>query len=176
MPRKFFRRVSIRYPRNRPPAYLRPFRELLKHHAYFAVSRRSVTGALWIGLFIGFLPIPGQVAIAVLAALLMGVNLPIAAIGVWVSNPVTFFPIFYFEYRLGALILDIPVRQVNIEMSWHWLTTGLLSIWKPLLLGSLVTATVVASAAYIFVNLLWRRSTIARYRRRRLHVGRRPRS
>ncbi len=168
MPRKFFRRVSMRYPRNNAHAFLGPFQRLLHHPLYFAANRRSVTGALWVGLFIGLMPIPGQTVVAIVAALILRVNLPVAAVAVWVSNPVTFFPIFYFEYRLGAMMLDLPVEHVNFELSWPWLTHGLVQIWKPLLLGSFVSAVAGATIAYFLVNLLWRKSTIRRYKRRRL--------
>jgi len=171
MPRKFFRRVSRRYPRNQPHAFLGPFRNLLHHPLYFAANRRSVTGGLWVGLFIGLLPLPGHIILAVVWALILRVNLPVAAVSVWVSNPLTFLPICYFEYRLGAMILQVPVRNIHIELAWRWLTHGLIEIWKPFLLGAFVSATVGATLAYVAVNLLWRQSTISRYRKRRKPSG-----
>ncbi len=176
MPRKFFRRVSMQYPRNNAHAYLGRFQKLLHHPMYFSANRRSVTGGLWIGLFVGLMPIPGQIITAVISALVLRVNLPIAAIAVWISNPLTFLPIFYFEYRLGAMILDVPVQDISIELSWHWFSTGLMHIWKPFLLGAFVSATVGATLAYVALNVLWRQSTIARYKRRRTKMEKEPRT
>ena len=168
MPRRFFRRVSAGYQLNHvdQPWYLRPFRALLAHPMYFHVNRRSVAGACWLGLFIGLLPFPGQTVAALLLALLLRVNLPIAGVTVWVSNPVTLVPIFYTEYRLGALILDLPLEEFQIEMTWHWVTHDLLAFWKPLLLGSLIAATVISSLAYVTVSVMWRLMVAYRYKRR----------
>ncbi|MEE8307405.1 MAG: DUF2062 domain-containing protein [Gammaproteobacteria bacterium] len=96
MPRRFFTNVSTRFKKKREhPWYLKPFDYVLAHPVYFSTTRRAVGGALWIGLFVGLLPIPGQTLVAVLAALWMRVNMPVAVITIWVSNPVTFVPIFY---------------------------------------------------------------------------------
>ncbi|MDH3512198.1 MAG: DUF2062 domain-containing protein, partial [Gammaproteobacteria bacterium] len=94
MPRRFFRRVSNGYLRNDRPWYLKPFDALIAHPAYFAPSRRSIAGAIWTGIFVALLPLPGQTVIALLAALVLRVNLPVAAIATWITNPVTIVPIF----------------------------------------------------------------------------------
>ena len=54
------------------------------------------------GLFIAFMPIPGHMIVAIMAALLLRVNIPVAAMAVWVTNPLTVVPIFYLAYRLGV--------------------------------------------------------------------------
>ncbi len=61
---------------------------------------------------IGLLPIPGQTILAVLGALLLRVNLPVAAISVWITNPITFAPIFYLAYKIGAALLDLPIEAI----------------------------------------------------------------
>ena len=170
MPRRFFRQVSDNYrPKGEQPWYLRPFQALLAHPTFFSVSRRSVCGALWVGLFIGLLPLPGQTIIAPLLALLLRVNLPVAIVSVWVTNPLTMLPIFYFEYQLGCLILDLPlqVQPLDINLSWDWLARELQDKWRPLLLGSFITATLTASIAYVTVSVVWRTLVTIRYRKRR---------
>lgn len=139
---------------------------MLAHPTFLAVSRRSVAGAIWVGLFVALLPLPGQTVVALLAALLLRVNVPLAAITTWVTNPVTIGPIFYWEYTLGRLLLDIPPSGFSIELSWNWVTSGFLAIWKPLLLGCFITATVVASIAFVTVSVTWRLIVAARYRGR----------
>lgn len=168
MPRQFFRRISVGYLRKRDyPWYLKPFRALLRHPTFFSVSRRSVAGALWVGLFIALLPLPGQTIVAPLLALLLRVNLPISVVAVWLTNPLTMVPIFWSEYRLGALILDRPVEAISLDISWDWFSSGVAASWQPLLLGAVVSATVVASTAYVLVSVIWRWLVAARYRRRR---------
>jgi uncharacterized protein (DUF2062 family) len=169
MPRRLFRRVSGGYLRNEHPWVLHPFRTMISHPTFFAVSRRSVAGAIWIGVFVALLPVPGQTVIALLVALLLRVNLPIAAIATWITNPLTIVPFFYWEYRLGSLILDVPVGQFEIELSWEWVTTGFLVVWKPLLLGSFISATIVASLTYVAISVAWRWFVAYRYRRRHIN-------
>lgn len=166
MPRRFFRRVSRSYLRKERPWYLKPFDALFAHPTFFSVSRRSIAGAIWIGLFIGFLPIPGQTVLGILAALLLRVNVPIAAVTTWVTNPVTMGPIFFSTYSLGRMILGIPPQAFRIELSWDWVTTNFVAIGKPLLLGSFISATIVASTGYVLVSVLWRLMVAARFRRR----------
>ena len=131
MPRRFFRRISAEFPReDKYPWYLKPFQVLLRHPTFFAVSRRSVAGAVWLGLFIALLPIPAQTIVAPLAAILFRVNLPIAFAAVWITNPVTWVPVYFFEYRLGSLILDLPPQPFDIELSWRWVLDDLLSVFN----------------------------------------------
>jgi len=168
MPRRFFRRVSGGYLRKKQPWFLHPFATLLAHPTFLSVSRRSVAGAVWIGLFIALLPLPGQTVIALLAALLLRVNVPIAVITTWVTNPITMGPVFYWEYTLGRMILDLPQRSFVVELSWNWVTSGLVAIWKPLLLGCFISATIVASIGYLTVSITWRLIVAARYRNRHI--------
>jgi uncharacterized protein (DUF2062 family) len=169
MPRRFFRRVSGGYLRNERPWFLKPFQAILSHPTFFSVSRRSVAGAIWIGVFIAMLPLPGQTLIALALALLLRVNLPIAGLATWVTNPVTMGPIFFYEYNLGALMLDIPSEDFDIELSWEWVTSGFISIWKPLLLGSLISATIISAVSYIVVSATWRLVIAYRYKRRHIN-------
>jgi uncharacterized protein (DUF2062 family) len=167
MPRKFFTKVSRRFRMKKEhPWYLRPFNYVLTHPVYFSATRRTVGGGLSLGLMIGLLPIPGQTILAVLGALLLRVNLPVAAIAVWVTNPVTFVPIFYLAYKIGAAFLDLPIEAVPAEISWAWLTEGIALRWKPLFVGSLVMAVSVASTTYVLFSAVWHISTVYRYRRR----------
>ena len=172
MPRRFFRRVSRQYLRNERPWYLRPFDALLAHPTFFSISRRSIAGAIWIGIFVGLMPLPGQTLIALLAAMLFRVNLPVAGIATWVTNPITMVPFFYWEHRLGTLILDLPIEQIDIDLSLDWVTSGFLTIWKPLLLGAFISATIVASLTYVLTSVTWRLIVAYRYKRRHIN-GRR---
>ena len=171
MPRRFFSKVSRQYrvknENGDHPWYLKPFDYALAHPAYFAANRRSISSALWLGLFIGLLPIPGQTPLALLGAIALRVNVPLAAIAVWISNPVTFVPIFYLAYRLGATLLNIPPEPWPDQISWEWLTSEMAVRWKPLFYGSFIVATSVSSTVYVAVNFIWQVMTRNRYRTRR---------
>jgi len=167
MPRRFFTRFSKRYRmKKNHPWFLRPFDYVLSHPVYFSASRRGVGGGLWLGLFVGLLPIPGQTILAVLGALLLRVNLPVAAIAIWISNPITFVPIFYLAYKIGATILGLPIEAIPTEPSWDWVTEEIALRWKPLIYGSLIMAVSVASTVYLIFSVVWHVLTVYRYRRR----------
>jgi uncharacterized protein (DUF2062 family) len=168
MPRRYLRRISRQFRRNEAPWYLRPFGAVLGHPKYFAVNRRSVAVALAIGVFISMLPIPGHTPLAVIVALIAGVNLGVAALGAWFNSPLTLVAVFYFEYRLGAWLLGMPTRPWPDEVSFAWLQGELAALWKPLFLGALLTATAATAVVYFATNLLWRRSAARRLRQRRL--------
>lgn len=167
MPRRFFSRLSRRYdPKKKYPWYLRPFEFLLTHPVYFSAGRRAVSGGIALGLFIGLLPIPAQTLLAIFCALLLRVNLPLAALSVWISNPLTFVPLFYFAYRIGAVLLDMPADAIPPEANLTWIGAEIALIWRPLLYGSLLIATSAASIAYLSISATWHIVTLRRYRQR----------
>ena len=86
-----------------------PLTYVMNHPVYFSVSRRSISRGVWIGVFVAFIPIPMQMGVAAALALLARVNIPVAVLVVWVTNPLTMWPLFYLAYRLGAAILHIPI-------------------------------------------------------------------
>jgi uncharacterized protein len=83
---------------------------------------------LALGIFVGLLPIMGvQMATVTLIALPLRANLKAANAAVWISNPFTFIPMYYFNYRLGLRFFSgrevawSEFRQVMIDASnWHW--------------------------------------------------------
>jgi len=170
MPRQFFTRLSRRFSQNRQhPWYLKPFKYLLAHPVYFSASRRSVSGSIALGLFVGLFPLPAQTAIALMGALLLRVNLPLAAVSVWVTNPITFGPIFYLEYRIGAALLNIPTVAITDIRDFTTRSEVLAASWQPLFYGATVVAIGVAATAYLAISAAWHFSTVQRYRRRHKH-------
>lgn len=148
---------------------MRPFDAMLAHPTFFSVSRRSVAGAIWIGVFIALMPLPGQTLLALLAAMALRVNLPVAGITTWITNPITMVPFFYWEYGLGTLILELPIEDFDIDLSLDWVTSGFLTIWKPLLLGAFISATIIASLTYVITSVTWRLIVAYRYKRRHIN-------
>jgi len=117
-------------------------------------------------LFIAFLPTPGHTLMAVLIALAFRVNIPVAALSTWVSNPLTMAPMYYFAYRLGRYLLNTPLREFQFEMSWEWVTHTFVTIWQPMLLGCFILGMVASVIGYIVLDLFWR-SSIADYKTRK---------
>ncbi len=168
MPRKFFRRLSAPYRGNQRDAawYLRPFRALLSHPVYFSINRRSITGGLALGLFIGVLPFLGHTPVVVVAALLLRVNLPVAVLSTWIANPLTYGLIFYGEYLLGSFLMKMPPAALTMDLPWKDLIAALAKTWRPLWLGAAVVGLLLAGTAYLLSNAAWRLTTQQRLRRR----------
>jgi len=167
MPREFLRKYLPSPQALRAHSALRPLGKLLNNPEIWHFHRRSVAGAAFIGLFCAFLPVPFQMLVAGALALLWRCNLPIAVVLVWITNPVTIPPIFFFTYKLGAWLLDTHLTVDSIDLSLAWLTAQFGQVWKPLLLGSLVCGWVSGVTAFVLVRVLWRLHVVRRWRARR---------
>ena len=62
-----------------------------------------------LGIFTGSMPVmPFQIAIAVLLALIFKGSKIAAALGTWISNPLNWYFLYYYSYKVGAAILQLP--------------------------------------------------------------------
>ncbi len=147
--------------------HLKFFGKLLHDPNLWHLNRHSTSGATAIALFVAFLPLPLHIFLAAALAILLRVNLPITVIVIWINNPFTVVPIFYFAYKLGALLLGIEPGAMTFEPTWGGFATGLGDIWQPLVLGSLLLSTVSAAAGYYAVLGLWRLSVVRQWEQRK---------
>lgn len=166
MPRRFFRKFAFKRHHIADQWFMAPFRHLLQDHRLWGIRRRWVVPAFAIGLFIAFMPIPGHTLMAALAALALRVNIPVAAVATWVSNPATMFPMYYFAYQLGSNMLGMELQPFEFEASIDWLTHTFVNIWQPMLLGSVLLGAAAAIAGYLLLDLAWRYS-LADYKSRK---------
>ena len=120
------------------------------------INRYSASMAFFVGLFVAFMPIPGQMPVAALLALSLRCNLPLSVCLVWTTNPVTMPALFFLAYKVGALILDVPVTELAFELSFNWLSNQLAHIWQPFLLGCLICGIFCGCLGYFVVSLAWR--------------------
>lgn len=167
MPKHFLRRYLPSAASVREHRALRPVSRWLHNPEIWHLHRRSVSGAAFIGLFCAFLPIPFQMLVAAGLAVFSRCNLPLSVVLVWITNPITIPPMFYFAYRLGALLLDMQLEVDSVELSWSWLMNNLHQIGYPLVFGSLVCGWVSGVTAMVMVRLLWRLHVLRRWRERR---------
>jgi len=128
----------------------------LQSSSLWHINRRSFSGALALGVFCAFVPVPFQMLLAAIGAVLFRVNILISVPMVWLSNPITIPPIFYFCYLTGAFLMGKEASHINFELSAEWLKTGFLSVWQPFLLGCFIVGTVGAFITYIAARLYWR--------------------
>lgn len=167
MPRKWIRKYLPTQAWIRRQSSLGPVRHLLLEPELWHLHRRSVGGAFFIGLFCAFLPIPLQMLAAALLAVFARCNLPIAVSLVWITNPLTFAPMFFFAYKLGAWLLGVDVQDVEWELSWRWFRETLAAIGWPLLVGCLVCGWVAGLTGAVVSRTLWRLHVVTRWRQRR---------
>ena len=73
------------------------------------------------GTLLAFFPIPGQSVVGALIAMWLRCNLPITIAFVWLTNPVTIPPVFFFTYKVGTWVLQEPERIEGFRLSWDWL-------------------------------------------------------
>jgi uncharacterized protein (DUF2062 family) len=125
--------------------------------AYFATNRKAITRGLLVGLFWGFIPMPMQMAGVLATTPFLKFNVPLGLATVWLSNPITYPPLWYLEYLTGNLILGRDGIS-NIELTLDWFSNHWDDIVVPLYVGTAFYSTVVSYLIYLFVNWLWKRS------------------
>ncbi len=159
MPRKFLRRHLPSAARVREHWLLRRLGHRLQHPRLWYLNRRSVAGATGLGIFVAFLPVPFQMLLAGLGALWLRVNLPLAVGLIFITNPFTMGPVFYFCYKVGTWLLGAPtlVHAHAKAASAEWLFAQIAVIWQPLVIGSLVVGSLSSLSGYWLVQLLWYR-------------------
>ncbi len=97
-----------------------------------------------VGIFSGCFPFFGfQTFMGVFLAKIFKGNSLLAALGTWISNPFTYVPIYYFNYRVGSLLLNTDkdiVDLTHITTNKLWTQGWYLS--SRLLMGSICVGLV----------------------------------
>lgn len=128
------------------------------------LNRRSVAGAVAIGLFCGLIPGPLQMLGAALGCVLFRKNLPVAIACTLFSNPLTIVPLYAAASMLGSWITgsrDAFVRPP--EFVWRTPAESLAAyagwatgLGSPLAVGLPLLALLLAGTGYASVQLCWR--------------------
>lgn len=115
------------------------------------------------------IPIPSQMLVAALSAIFFRANLPLSVVLVWITNPLTMGPIFYFNYVVGTRLLgyDTAASQMHFELTLEWMMNTLGDLWIPLYFGSVVMGVILGVTGYFTVNLLWRLLVLKNWKSRR---------
>jgi uncharacterized protein len=168
MPRKLIKRFIPDHQTIREQKCLRFLGTCLHNPALWHLNRHSVAGAFFVGMVCAFVPIPFQMVLAAILAILFQVNIPVSVALVWLTNPLTMPPLFYAAYEVGRWILGTPDSggTFKFEPSWQWMVHMFSSSWEPFLLGCFVTGMVLGIISYIGIHLLWRAHVIYRWRNR----------
>lgn len=151
-----------------PSAESRRFLTWVRNHPSLGqLNRYSVAGGVGIGLLVAFIPIPIQMILLTVLALMLRVNLAIAILVTWISNPLTFIPFNLFIYKLGASIINyfypdsLPAvtnlswQWRGMSVFWHELTTSFGALWKSYVVGLSIVSIISAILGYLSVQLVW---------------------
>ena len=111
---------------------------------------------LAIGVFSGCFPFFGfQTLIGVFFAKLAKGNIVLAAIGTWISNPFTYIPLYYFNYKVGSIFFNTSsngIIEKSLVIDDLWKQGRIFSL--KLLLGSscvgVLLALICGSIVYFF--------------------------
>ena len=166
--KKFFRKHLPDADSVRANRLVAMFGTLLSHPNLWHLNRDSVAGAVAIGLFSGLVPGPLQMLAALLLAIPLKRNLPVALLMTIYTNPFTIVPLYLLAYGYGSLLLGVnqaPLAHEPFVMDWaNWmgsfqaLVDWFLALGKPLLVGLVALALTLAALGYAAVQLGWRNS------------------
>ena len=111
-----------------------------------------------IGVFCGCFPFFGfQTLLGLFLAKVAKGNLFLAVIGTWISNPFTYIPLYFFNYKVGSFFLknssDITFDE-NLMIEELWEQGSVFS--SRLILGSALVGLLLASFSGLIVFLLYK--------------------
>jgi len=176
MPKKFFRKYLPDADAIRSHRYIGKFGGLLQHPNLWHLNRDSVAGAVAIGLFSGLVPGPLQMLTALLLAIPLRRNLPVALLVTFYTNPFTIVPLYLLAYGYGSLLLGgghgaakvepFDMDWVNFLDSMSRMLDWSLALGKPLLIGLVALSLTLAALGYVAVQLGWRAYVVLAWRAR----------
>lgn len=176
--RKHLRKFLPDHEAVRANRWLAPFENTLLHPRLWHLNRHSAAGAFAVGLFCGLIPGPFQMLCAAILCVVLRVNLPLALVTTFYTNPLTIVPLYFVAYELGRLALGGANGQFVAPPEWgtngltDWI--GALADWmiglgRPLALGLVLLASLLAALGYLAVRVAYRYYLVRAWHRRRLH-------
>ncbi len=131
----------------------------------WVVNRLSISRATAIGLFCAYLPMPMEMLLAAVLAILLRANLPVSIMLVWLSNPLTWIVVYTPPYLLGLAITG-ETGITNISFDAITLDAMLEQFWA-LWIGCLIFGSGLAVSGYFLANVAWRMMVANRWTSRK---------
>lgn len=152
MPKERLKKILPTHEKIKKQRFLKVFGKLLDKKDLWSLSRKKVLGGVFIGIFVACLPMPFQMVLSTLLAIIFSVNLPLSFALIFISNPITMPPLFYFEYHIGKLLIK-PVNPIefNFESMYDNFEEIALSLWS----GAIVVGIFSSVVCVVVVNFLW---------------------
>jgi len=127
-------------------------------------NKKTIAKAFAIGLFCTFLPIPGHTILVAILSMMLSANILLSILVVWVNNPITMLPIYYFTYKIGASIIGIEIDS-EFEFSFGYLMDNLGSATLAMWIGGLITSIVAAILGYFSIISIYKYKALKRIKR-----------
>jgi uncharacterized protein (DUF2062 family) len=184
MPRKHFRRFLPSAHSVKEHRVLRLLGPVLHHPNLWHLNRHSVAGGVAVGALTGLIPGPFQILSAAICAVIFRVNLPVAVFTTFYTNPLTFFPLYFVAYKIGAFITGEGNSMPHLALEFRtngfsgWIPAfvdWLAALGKPLLVGVPILGSVLAVSGYFLVQGLWRLYIAVQWRKRQKRRMKAPR-
>ena len=113
---------------------------------------------LAVGVFSGCFPFFGfQTLIGLFLAKIVKGNLFLAAVGTFISNPITYIPLYYFNYKVGSIFFRNSSNTMidkSLVIDQLWQKGSIFSI--KLILGSSLVGLFLASISACIVFLIYK--------------------
>ena len=143
-------------------------------------NRHSLNKAVYIGVLSAFFPLPGQMLLALIGALMWRANVPMALGLTWITNPLTTLPIFYAGYYVGAKLLGEPMISLRLigrmiaDFSLWLLSNGANPFvtyqdsfsLSAFCLGLTLLAIVTSLVCGLAFRIIWRYKTVSTWQKR----------
>jgi hypothetical protein len=127
-------------------------------------NKRTISKAFAVGLFCAFLPLPLHTLLAAALAVAFSSNILLSIGLVWINNPLTMVPIYYYIYKLGSYIIGTeidPNFQFTIDYFMGSLTSTITAIW----VGGLIISTITAIIGYTAILAIYKYKAYQRVKR-----------
>ena len=148
---------------NRYLAWLKPW---LGHPRLWHMHRGSVSLGIAIGAVTGLIPGPIQILMAILIAIPLRANVLAAVAGTFVTNPLTFIPLYMLAFSMGTLVTGESISALappNLSVPWSapWeiipiMWDWLVSLGPSLVVGLGILAALLANIGYFGTMAVWR--------------------
>ena len=166
MPRKVIKKIVPSPDLIKGNKKLSFMHKIMQDPNLFHINRKSAASAFAIGLFMCYIPMPFQMIPAAFLATIFKANLPLSISLVWISNPLTMPPMFYFAYQVGIWTTGWQEYEFSFHPTLEWLTSSISTIGAPFLLGCLICACFLSFVSYFGILLLWRWSVVRDWQKR----------
>ena len=127
-------------------------------------NKKTIAKAFAIGFFCAFLPMPAHTLLVAILAVLFSANVLLSILIVWVNNPITMVPIYYFTYKLGASIMGIEIDP-DFEFSFGYLMDNFGATTIALWIGGIVVSIVSAILGYFTIITIYTYKAFKRVKR-----------